>query len=132
MFIFFLFLIVLCNGYLTCDSNVCYCTDNEYIVQNLRPSANGCGGESQHIATPPDWEFERVCNEHDYCYSSCGFNKEYCDQDFGDGLVNQCLLNTHGVTREDCILVANTMYNAVTEFGYSYFVNAQEEHCSCE
>jgi len=123
------------NGYndLVCTDDYCYCPNVE-MNQREQPSYNGCGPKNNHIATPSNWEFDEVCDEHDICYGTCGSSKQECDNILGDDLVMKCVNNVPtwpGQTREYCILTAGSMHEFVKDFGKQFFEDAQQEYCEC-
>ena len=116
---------------ISCNGGHCYCQIGK-LVQTKSATYNGCGPEENHITVPLDWGFERVCNNHDICYGTCGKYRQLCDNDFGDGLVIKCIDNVGpGSARDYCMLTANMMYDAVKHYGNTFFEQAQKEDCKC-
>lgn len=128
----FLLIILTVKGIeLECGKNSCYCIRGD-LTQVFEPIVNGCGPKNNHIATPPDWEFDKICNEHDKCYGTCRKDKRHCDEVFGNDLTMKCIDNVSGgESRDYCMTIAYTMYEFVKNFGTSYFQNAQREDCLC-
>jgi len=86
-----------CENHLLCDIDICRCPHNSSTstivlkppVQSLDPTSNGCGSNF-HLQTPPEWNFESICNVHDICYGTCGSSKSVCDENLCNGLVRSC------------------------------------------
>lgn len=98
---------------------------------NVEPTANGCGPSALPLAGP-SFSFLQCCEQHDFCYGTCGTSKQQCDNDF-----YSCMYCSCQETYDDffsilaCEEIACTYFQAVDEFGCFSFTSGQEEACTC-
>lgn len=121
-----------CDGYGNCE----FCGGNPDKTcrnGNCCSAPNGCGPEGgPPVPDNPtgceDTSFLGPCNAHDDCYGTCGSNKDTCDEDFWEGMMEVC-----SMAASDCVAActqnANIYYNAVSGWGQSAWESAQA--CSC-
>ena len=108
-----------------------------YPERNLGPDrSNGCGRES-------DWShmvngvadfltgFEMCCNNHDFCYSSCGETQSSCDLEFQAIMHSKCNDDWDSMAAQNaCKAVADGMFALVDTFGQPSFEGGQwESNC---
>lgn len=127
----------------TCPFNMT-CDDGSTAVQNFNVSeANGCGPQGLDLSSimiVPNVNITNCCNSHDNCYSTCGKEKKFCDDNFSECLRNTCQWVPPGdmesgqgrnQRQQNCYLVTKGFIIATRIFGCSVFSNAQDEACLC-
>jgi hypothetical protein len=106
-------------------------------------------------------DFTEACNGHDTCYGECGGkdknHKNQCDEGFKNSMILACNWTyenclsvnpeifedeecQYNLTQEDimieqsrqtCLRLAHTYYEAVSNRGCGFYKSAQEEACTC-
>lgn len=107
--------------------------------KSYRPSANGCGSfdflfdDTEESLIHVEKEFSNCCDVHDYCYDTCGADKDECDLKF-----KKCLYGTCKRKKQDqfldskkCKLKAKLFYITVLGVGCQSYISAQTEACEC-
>jgi hypothetical protein len=106
------------------------------------PEPNGCGPAGGGDALVPDCPilfvfglidlgcgcFTPACTTHDICYGTCGANKDTCDLNFYNDMVDICN-STCIISGVKCRALAWVYYQAVSNFGQGAFDSAQMEGC---
>ena len=92
------------------------------------PSTNGCGAGGLAVQTLP--EMVPCCDEHDYCYDTCGSNKQDCDNKFQECLLKTCEAPSAG-TKQECEASASLLSVGVNAFGCHSFQLSQKKACVC-
>ena len=104
------------------------------------PSANGCGNNfavkgGTHVVGH-EWAklFKPCCNNHDFCYGSCGASKVMCDTLFHKCMVASCnAAYGPGKKRTRCTEAAGIFHLVVnSRLGDGAFCSAQEDACVCK
>ncbi len=125
-----LHLCIVCNNdpTLKCYNGHCCC------------APNGCGpcsgvpSVSNNPAGCSDTSFLDACSAHDDCYGEChNYNtddKDNCDNNFLQAMLNICLASSSPSCRIACMLSAETYYEAVHSRGQGAFDASQA--CSCD
>ncbi|XP_053357976.1 group XIIA secretory phospholipase A2-like isoform X3 [Clarias gariepinus] len=100
------------------------------------PSSNGCGTPlfvfHFDIKIPAT---TRCCNQHDYCYDTCGRKKRECDEQFQICLKNICgnLLKALGLDQNDaCDLLVSHVFDGVMHLGCKPYLDSQKAACVCK
>jgi len=80
--------------------------------------------------------FNECCNQHDFCYSSCGKKKSICDIEFTKCLISNCesICKTSSYLKdfvETCFELSYYLNLFVTNLGCSAFKKAQSLACDC-
>eukprot|EP00088_Acartia_fossae_P029292 TRINITY_DN30138_c0_g1_i1.p1 TRINITY_DN30138_c0_g1~~TRINITY_DN30138_c0_g1_i1.p1 ORF type:complete len:236 (+),score=25.06 TRINITY_DN30138_c0_g1_i1:130-837(+) len=102
-------------------------------------SANGCGSldiifdDSNESLIYVEKEFSECCHTHDYCYDTCGEDKDLCDLKFRKCLYKVCRGDQHKgfLDNKKCKLKAKLFYMAVVGVGCGPFKTAQKAACEC-
>merc|ERR1712130_524082 len=98
---------------------------------NYTPTANGCGPSAFPLAGP-SFSFLECCNQHDYCYGTCGKTKSQCDADFYACTDCSCEAAYDNFLEQDaCEEVACAYFQAVDDFGCYSYTEGQKGACSC-
>ena len=97
---------------------------------------NGCGPGTALGVLVPECPlgltcFTPACNNHDWCYTTCGADKTDCDDAFYADLLALCQqeLSDDALGLQTCESLAYIYWQAVARFGQSFFDEAQEYHC---
>merc|ERR1711974_67624 len=116
----------------TCsDSFTCPGGETPIDNPNNEPDANGCGPSAFPLAGP-SFSFLECCEQHDFCYGTCGTSKVQCDNDFYECMACTCETDYDDYfSRFACRELACTYFQAVDEFGCFAFTSGQEDSCSC-
>ncbi|KAI3389737.1 hypothetical protein SNEBB_008149 [Seison nebaliae] len=112
-------------GNLLCPN---FCSSDTHLMwptKRIRIRSNGCGPLCGGAITRSVLDFyglvpfEKCCDEHDICYSSCqdGDTKEFCDNEFFNCMYNFCHV-VSGFKRLTCESFKLVMYHAVDDLGY--------------
>ena len=122
----------------------CNFTDCSFMGLKTAPnpahvkSANGCGSlnlifdETDASPVRLDKEFTGCCNEHDFCYDTCGSDKDICDLKLKRCLYQVC--RSTGKTemmQVKCKVNAKAAYLMVMSLGCPLFRESQKEACIC-
>ena len=117
------------------------CSKKGYIAKpksNYVPSTNGCGSldflfdDSEESLIHVEKEFSQCCDDHDYCYDSCGTDKDECDLIFKKCLYSKCKSKQHKFfDAKKCRLKAKLFYVTVIGVGCQSFIDAQRNSCDC-
>jgi hypothetical protein len=113
------------------SSDGCSAVDDTPLV--LCPEvAFGCSVDNEECAPGTDLP----CNNHDYCYQTCGKTKAGCDLAFNDDLFAVCNNMTpaqKALCYEDCLITASVFFDAVAlhPAAEEAFVNGQNRGCQC-
>jgi len=102
-------------------------------------TANGCGSldmifdDSNDSYLYVEKEFSECCHTHDYCYDTCGEDKDFCDVKFRKCLYKVCHMDQHKkfLDNKKCKLKAKLFYMTVVGVGCQPFKNAQRMACEC-
>jgi hypothetical protein len=76
------------------------------------------------------------CNNHDFCYQTCGTTQALCDVAFYDDMIRVCNEMSFGqklVCYDDCVIRAGAYFDGVAfgPFGRDAFENGQNRACQC-
>ncbi|XP_050392416.1 group XIIA secretory phospholipase A2 [Patella vulgata] len=118
------------------DGCVHKCPNGEQPVPNPhhKPSSNGCGISNVLIDTTVMPGVTKCCDKHDFCYDTCNFSKEKCDDKFQECLLKICH-KLKNVFSEDalqgCKTTADLMYAGVMALGCKPYRESQKEACLC-
>jgi hypothetical protein len=93
-------------------------------------TTNGCGPASfwPGINNVADFltGFAHQCNNHDLCYNNCGETQVSCDEEFRDMMYSACNdFWDSQTTKATCLVVADSMYALVRDYGSEAFDDAQ-------
>ena len=79
------------------------------------------------------FQFLQCCDVHDYCYDTCGADKDECDLKFKKCLYGTCKKKTQQgyFDTKKCRLKAKLFYITVLGVGCQSYINAQKEACQC-
>ena len=119
------------NSELICKNGFCYCFSGSVSTQITTPSSNGCGSKFLYkfiYQLGEKYGFTDLCNTHDVCYGTCNVYKRHCDLAFCAGLLDSCSKQT----LKGCVTFAKLFCMAVSDFGGSAFVDAQNQYCTCQ
>lgn len=116
--------------------------DNPQFVprpnQNHKPTTNGCGSldflfdDSEESVIHVEKEFSSCCDTHDFCYDTCGQDKDDCDLKFKRCLYSSCKSKKHEFfDAKKCRLKAKLFLMAVLGIGCQSFIDAQRQACIC-
>ncbi|XP_023323403.1 group XIIB secretory phospholipase A2-like protein [Eurytemora carolleeae] len=102
-------------------------------------TANGCGSlditfdDSNESFIYVEKEFSDCCHSHDYCYDTCGEDKDFCDVKFRKCLYKVCSGEEHKkfLDNKKCKLKAKLFYMTVVGVGCQPFKDAQRNACDC-
>ena len=88
--------------------------------------ANGCGivGFTVNFDQFGLYGFEKCCNQHDLCYSTCRSLKKKCDYELFNCLNKKC-------SNEDCYTLVDFLFYLVCDFGCKIFLISQKKECVC-
>ena len=108
------------------------------------PTANGCGGsDSQRqidkLLNPYRSTVTPCCNAHDICYNTCYTDDDSkiksifndCNSEFKTCLYDRCSDLKSSIKRLSCKAEAKLLYEAVSNYGASYFKSDQKFACIC-
>ncbi len=100
--------------------------------QGKKPDGgNGCGAKGSMWSFPGTGpggaNFERACNKHDDCYSTCGKTQAECDEKFMTDLFNECAAVNGG---GKCEAMAGAYHKGVQWGGKKPHKDAQDAHCN--
>ena len=99
----------------------------------LCPSVRfGCDNDAGEEDCPDG--IDLPCNNHDFCYQTCGTSRAQCDLDFRNDMIEVCNNMTFGqklLCYDSCIVAAATYYDGVVVGAGSSFVNGQNRACQC-
>lgn len=121
-----------CDGDAFCYSSSNACRNCDGPATNDPEGENGCsapivGGDPCILA---DCNFdENGCNAHDHCYRDCGANKNKCDNNLGNDLLNYCRAKYSGIIELDCKHKAIGYKLAVKLLGGGAFLKGQRADC---
>ena len=114
------------------------CPEDEKPRINLKhvPKSNGCGSlgmflNRDELSRP---EMEDCCNKHDFCYDSCGSDKEECDKTFKKCLYSTCNDDDYFgdiISEKKCKGGAKLLYTATMALGCKSYKDAQRNACIC-
>ena len=117
------------------------CDKKGFVAQPRKfhqPSANGCGSfdflfdDTEGSFIHVEKEFSLCCDSHDYCYDSCGADKDECDLKFKKCLYGACKgKNKQFLDSKKCKLKAKVFYITVLGVGCQSYISAQTEACEC-
>lgn len=93
-------------------------------------SANGCGTSEINLEAKylPNPHLEYCCNQHDYCYETCGVSKEYCDMSFRKCMTDVC---RSGFYPLKCKLHSKIFFGIAKNLGCKSYLKSQEKACIC-
>lgn len=94
-------------------------------------SSNGCGSYGIQIVMDNFPKITRCCNEHDYCYGTCGSSKQQCDKAFKQCIRRLCDTANDNAFEKTCKSLAKVFFGGTAVFGCPAFVSAQETACLC-
>lgn len=95
------------------------------------PQPNGCSSPLPNPDNPTgcsDTSFLGSCNVHDECYQTCNSNRDSCDNDFLDAMLEVCIGSSCAYP---CSEYAYVYYGAVHNYGESYWEDDQVDACAC-
>lgn len=97
------------------------------------PRTNGCGtGTMLFSAQDMKYDFTKCCDEHDFCYDTCGKNRDTCDTDFKTCLTKLCDTDyPHDPDHQACTSSAQMFHFGTSGFGCAAFLASQKEACEC-
>ena len=105
---------------------------------NYIPQANGCGSLGFNLAQEnlPLPGMEQCCNSHDFCYDTCGVDKEDCDKEFRRCLYQNCRdayshQESNYLTDTKCKAGAKILYSSTLALGCLSYRKAQDKACKC-
>ena len=105
---------------------------------HYKPSSNGCGSldmifdDSEESWIHVEKEFIECCNKHDYCYDTCGADKDECDLKFKKCLYGTCRKKQHQfIDSKKCRLKTKLFYLTVLGVGCQSYMTAQKAACQC-
>jgi len=122
----------------------CYYECEKGAVKEAREghiyTSNGCGSldlifdDSNESLIYVEKEFSECCNTHDYCYDTCGEDKDFCDVKFRKCLYKVCRGEKHKkfLDNKKCKLKAKLFYMAVVGVGCQPYREAQKNACVCQ
>ncbi|XP_065837229.1 group XIIA secretory phospholipase A2-like [Oscarella lobularis] len=99
-----------------------------------KPTSNGCGSSGITVNTKGFPGLEKCCDTHDYCYDTCGENRNDCDGTFERCMTDYCddrVAITDESRREECQRLANVMGAGVSGFGCQAYLESQAGACNC-
>ena len=103
-----------------------------------QPSANGCGSfdflfdDTEESFIHVEKAFSKCCNAHDFCYDTCGADKDECDLRFKKCLYGTCKQKKDQfLDSKKCKLKAKLFYITVLGVGCQSFITAQNQACEC-
>jgi len=106
---------------------------------NKEIETNGCGSAGSRWVPDSflgEVDFTPACNEHDRCYSTCGADKDDCDEALKNDMVKECEKIFPGWYNFDkrfsCKVLAHTSEIALELAGGGAFEEAQDAHCFWE
>jgi hypothetical protein len=105
---------------------------------NKKIETNGCGSAGSGWVPDSfgDASFTPACNEHDRCYSTCGADKDDCDEALKNDMSKECERAYPGFwnlsARLQCKAVAHAYEIALELAGGGPFEEAQDAHCFWE
>ena len=76
----------------------------------------------------------QCCDVHDYCYDTCGADKDECDLRFKKCLYATCKTEKTGngyFDTKKCRLKAKLFFITVLGVGCQSYINAQKAACQC-
>eukprot|EP00427_Karlodinium_veneficum_P009052 CAMPEP_0169090398 /NCGR_PEP_ID=MMETSP1015-20121227/15795_1 /TAXON_ID=342587 /ORGANISM="Karlodinium micrum, Strain CCMP2283" /LENGTH=216 /DNA_ID=CAMNT_0009150795 /DNA_START=51 /DNA_END=698 /DNA_ORIENTATION=- len=91
---------------------------------------NGCGKNHRFAKSERELEAHGItpcCNVHDVCYSICGANQTWCDDEFWTCVKKKCNQKGWKDDRKMCKKFGASMKGYTTE----YFFQHQRETCMC-
>lgn len=102
-------------------------------------TSNGCGSLDVVFDDKEDsWiyvekEFSSCCEDHDYCYDTCGADKDLCDVKFRKCLYQVCRGEDKKryLDNKKCKLKAKLFYMAVVGVGCGLYKESQKQACLC-
>lgn len=110
-----------------------------------KPESNGCGayGLEQFITADmlPVTGFVDCCDVHDFCYETCGNDKDECDLKFKKCLYRKCSAMKeeggsaalkHKLSVVGCKASAKILYTGTTAVGCKPYLDAQQSACICK
>lgn len=103
---------------------------------DYRPVSNGCGSETNWLSrflpnlSPYLPLYRRACDNHDFCYATCGTSRATCDNNFYNDMYLACQ-SVSILMRWQCYSHAYLFYQAVNQFGADSFAQGQRESCIC-
>lgn len=124
------------------EDNCEYRTTNP--VKNNPNKPNGCGAEGgikfpslfsggQFLLKPVYVSFEDACNQHDICYGTCNSEKQTCDKNFEDNLIEACFTGAADIKHiNQCTRYATAYAIAVKTMGGNAYNDAQDSACEWE
>lgn len=102
------------------------------------PTSNGCGSldflfdDNKESFIHVEKEFSLCCDDHDYCYDTCGADKDECDLKFKKCLYATCKgKQNEFFDAKKCRLKAKLFYMAVLGVGCHSYIDAQRQACEC-
>merc|ERR1712002_1274662 len=112
---------------------------NQYQNKITKKTSNGCGSldiifdDSEESFIHVEQEFTQCCDDHDYCYDTCGEDKDECDLKFKKCLYATCKKKTKQgyFDTKKCRLKAKLFYITVLGVGCQSYINAQKAACQC-
>ena len=94
------------------------------------PWGSGCGTAQNDWLVPDEFlskSFFKACQEHDFCYGTCGSNKSTCDNNFLRDLLDACERGGGGVP---CRTAARSYYGMMgSPLSRKAFEDAQRKAC---
>jgi len=130
--------------------DVCPDTRSQRPGWDPKVSADGCsGGVPDHLVLCPEVRLgcdydageancpkgiDLPCNNHDYCYQTCGVPKEDCDVAFYWDIIDVCNNMTIAqklLCYDDCVATATTYYDGVAIGAASAYAHGQNRSCQC-
>lgn len=101
--------------------------------------ANGCGSlniifdDSDASPVRLDREFTECCNEHDFCYDTCGADKDLCDLQLKKCMYSVCKTKKSELFEvKPCKMNAKAAYLLVMAMGCPLYRDSQKEACVCK
>ncbi|KAL7016006.1 hypothetical protein ACKWTF_016770 [Chironomus riparius] len=127
--IFSIILINFLQKTLACDFK-CPSYLHPYPNPYFHKSANGCGTSELNFDAKflPNPNLEYCCNEHDYCYETCGVTKQYCDINFRKCMMDIC---GSGFYVLKCQLKAKIFFETAKNLGCNSYLKSQQKACIC-
>lgn len=107
------------------------CPDSSQVsVQKLSPlpSSDGCSVPSG-LRVEGAEDFTYCCDHHDACYSTCGIERQTCEDDFKKCMIDLC--QTVFTNNTKCESAANTYSMGTSLFGINGFQMLQNQYCEC-
>lgn len=77
---------------------------------------------------------DKCCDNHDFCYDTCGTQRKQCDDQLRKCLADYCQQRSSGKDSnwmKDCQGTSNLISSGAAGFGCESFLQSQEKACEC-